>query len=167
MLQDFKETKHAIRQSVWRSAWNTIADFCFAKAEDEDRSGDNKQLTLFEMVDGHDVNAHTKSAARYSFWRTGSAVAAFTFCFCLLGAGFILVDYNTRRMGMGDASLRLDIVSEDSRIMINLLGRERAIEISDTVSRWAGRAYALLPPAWRCIQWLYEVFCSLTTAVFG
>lgn len=168
-MQDFKFSGLGKQPSSWRAAWHTFVGFCFGKADDEEApEQDIEQLTLFETESNKDEKQMpAKPRSRYSLWRMGSAAAAFTFCFCLVGAGFILVDYNTRSMGMGDASLRLDIVTDDNRIFINLFGRERAIEISDTISLWSGRIYALIPPTWRCVQWIYEGFCSLTSAIFG
>lgn len=79
-----------------------------------------------------------------------------TFCLLLLGAGFLIADYNTRQTETGAGSLRIDVSTQEGRVMLNLFGREKAVTVSDTVRDWAGRAWALAPAGWRAEAWLFE-----------
>lgn len=92
----------------------------------------------------------------FSRWRVFCSTAVLTFCVLLLGLGFIVVDYNTRRVGFGDSSLRIDVSTDEGKIMLNLLGREKAVQVSGEVQKWAGRIWNLLPPGIRTTFWIFE-----------
>lgn len=84
------------------------------------------------------------------------STAMLTFCLLILVFGFIVADYNTRRVGFGDSSIRIDVTEQDGRIMMNLLGREKVFQVSDTIQKWAGRVWNLLPPSARTAVWVFE-----------
>ena len=97
-----------------------------------------------------------KKKEKYRRLRAFCAAFTLTFCLLLLGLGFLVADYNTRQMGFGNGSLRLDISTQEGRLMLNLFGRERAVAVSDEVQDWAGRLWAPTPPAWRAEVWLFQ-----------
>lgn len=88
--------------------------------------------------------------------RAFCSTAILTFCMLLLVFGFVVADYNTRRVGFGDSSIRIDVTEQDGRIMMNLLGREKVFQVSDTIQKWAGRIWNLFPPSTRTIVWIFE-----------
>ncbi|MDD2361476.1 MAG: hypothetical protein PHH84_00740 [Oscillospiraceae bacterium] len=80
-------------------------------------------------------------------------------------AGFIIADYNSRRVGFGDGSLRLDISAQDGELIINAFGREKYFEIPDEVEKWTGRAWHILPPGVKAIFWMYEYECEASAQI--
>lgn len=92
----------------------------------------------------------------FSRLRIFCSTLVLTLCVLLLGLGFIVVDYNTRRVGFGSSSIRIDVTAGEDGIMINLLGREKAIQLSENTQKWAGRAWNLLPPGIRTTLWIFE-----------
>lgn len=92
----------------------------------------------------------------YPRLRIFCSTALLTLCIVLLGIGFIVVDYNTRRVGFGESSLRIDVSTQDGRIMMDLLGREKSVQISENVQKWAGRIWNLVPPNIRATSWIFE-----------
>ena len=98
---------------------------------------------------------HTKLPTRRA-WRAFWSAFMLTLCLLLLGSGFLVADYNTRRMGQGQASLRLDIAVQEQALELDLFGREQTIAWSDTVRDWAGRVWTLLPASLKWEMWLWE-----------
>ncbi len=97
-----------------------------------------------------------KKQEKYRRLRAFCAAFTLTFCLLLMGVGFLIADYNTRQVGFGSGSLRLDISTREGQVLLNLFGREQAVTISDEVQKWAGRLWALTPPAWRAEVWLLQ-----------
>ncbi|MDD2417802.1 MAG: hypothetical protein PHR24_03525 [Oscillospiraceae bacterium] len=79
-----------------------------------------------------------------------------SFFLLVMLAGFIIADYNSRRVGFGDESLRFDISAQQGQFTINMFGRESTFEISDEVSKWTGRVWHILPPGIRAAFWTFE-----------
>ena len=86
--------------------------------------------------------------------------AAFSLTLCLLGMGigFLVADYNTRRVTFGEGSLRISIQKlDDGRLSVGTWGQEPAVyEISDDMRAWSGRIWSMLPARWRVSTWLSE-----------
>lgn len=97
-----------------------------------------------------------KKKEKFRRLRVFCAAFTLTFCVLMLGVGFLVADYNTRQVGFGNGSLRLDVSTQEGRIMLNLFGREKAVTLSDEIQEWAGRVWALTPPAWRAEVWLFQ-----------
>ncbi len=95
------------------------------------------------------------------FWR-----AALT-CFFLLIliTGFIIADYNTRQVGFGSGSMRIEIFTKEDSVYVNMLGREQAYEMSEQLSKWTGRLWNVLPPVIRAMFWMFEGECVAATEV--
>ena len=84
-----------------------------------------------------------KKQEKYRRLRAFCAAFTLTFCLLLMGVGFLIADYNTRQVGFGSGSLRLDISTREGQVLLNLFGREQAVTISDEVQKWAGRLWLL------------------------
>ena len=93
-----------------------------------------------------------KNSRLRAFFTTGLA----TGFLLLLAAGILLVDYNTRLVGFGESSLRLDITEENGQVQLDLFGRKTEFTLSETVQDWADSAWTLLPPGLKTLFWLYE-----------
>ncbi len=97
-----------------------------------------------------------KKSGKYRRLRAFCAAFTLTLCLMALGAGFLIADYNTRRIGFGSGSLRLDVSTQEDRILLSLFGREKAVVLSEEVQEWAGRAWALAPAGWKAEVWLFQ-----------
>lgn len=94
-------------------------------------------------------------------WRGVRAFfTAFSLTLCLLGMGigFLVADYNTRRVTFGEGSLHINIQRlDDGRLSVAAWGKEPEVyEISDDVRAWSGRIWAMIPARWRVSTWLTE-----------
>lgn len=101
-------------------------------------------------------DAEAENEKSFPRLRVFCSTLVLTLCVLFLGLGFIVVDYNTRRVGLGSSSMRIDVTTQEGRIMINLLGREKAVQVSENAQKWAGRAWNLLPPSIRTTFWIFE-----------
>ena len=78
-----------------------------------------------------------RKTEKYRRLRAFCAAFTLTFSLLLLGAGFLVADYNTRQMGFGNGSLRLDVTTQEGKILLSLFGRERVVPLSKEVQEWA------------------------------
>ena len=95
------------------------------------------------------------------FFRT-----AFICCFLfILGAGFIIADYNTRRVGFGNGSMRLEVAANQDGVYINMFGRESTFIVPKEAGKWIGRVWNVLPPSVRAAFWLFEGECDAAAEI--
>ena len=82
------------------------------------------------------------------FRRLKAFGTAFCLTLCLLGmgAGFLVADYNTRKVTFGAAEARRAIPAPEP-------GRTALTEEEEA---WAGRVWTRLPARWRAAAWLTE-----------
>lgn len=111
------------------------------------------------------MKSNSKKGSKYPRLRAFCSAAALTSCLLLLGTGFLVADYNTRRIGTGDSCLRIDGTIQDGMITVNILGHMLKIELSEPVQAWAGRAWTLLSPGVRAVVWLYEAECEAVSGL--
>ncbi len=84
-------------------------------------------------------------------------VSAFTtFCILFMCAGFMIADYNSRKMGFGYGSLRIDVYAAEEQVKANILGRKQTLDITESTEKWAGRIWNLLPPGVRAVFWFLK-----------
>ena len=69
-----------------------------------------------------------------------------TCCLLLLGTGFLIADYNTRRMSFGDDELRI------GGVFLDMLPEET----DDAMQLWSGRLWTAIPARWRAFLWMTE-----------
>lgn len=69
-----------------------------------------------------------------------------TCCLLLLGTGFLVADYNTRRMSFGDNDLRI------GGVFLDMLPEET----DDAMQLWSGRLWTAIPARWRAFLWMTE-----------
>ena len=100
-----------------------------------------------------------KAKKKTRFRRLKAFGTAFSLTLCLLGlgAGFLIADYNTRRVAFGDSSVRVGYkMSEDGRLLVTAMGREMLMEVPEEVREWSGRLWTLVPARYRAAVWLTE-----------
>ena len=84
---------------------------------------------------------------------------SFTLTLCLLtmGIGFLVADYNTRRMAFGEDDLRTEVRRlEDGKLSVTSYGKETVLELPEEAREWSGRLWTMLPARWRASLWLTE-----------
>jgi hypothetical protein len=106
-----------------------------------------------------------KNKPRHPRLRVFFVTAFFTFMIFMMGMGFLIADYNSRKMAFGDGSLRIDIYAEKNSVTVNILGREQRLEIPEQAGRWAGRVWNLLPPAVRAAVWIFQGECDAVSEI--
>mgnify|MGYP006910869981 CR=1 FL=1 len=97
-----------------------------------------------------------KKKEKYRRLRAFCAAFTLTLSLLMLGAGFLVADYNTRRIGFGSGSLRLDVSTQEGRILLSLFGREKAVTLSREVQEWVGKVWTLAPAGWKAEVWLLQ-----------
>lgn len=108
-----------------------------------------------------------RKSVKYPRLRLFFLTCALSFFLLTMVAGFIIADYNTRSMGFGDASLCVDVYGQDNEITLNMLGRQRVLEIPETPGKWVGRIWNILPPGVRAMFWIFEGECEATYQIAG
>lgn len=105
----------------------------------------------------------TQIRPKRSWRRTRVFASTFvlTLCLLMMGAGFLVAGYNTRKMAFGEEELPLRYVEEGDRIVLRAAHREEPLELPGTTEPWAGRLWALLPARLRMILWMEEAECDL------
>ena len=93
------------------------------------------------------------------FRRLKAFGTAFTLTLCLLtmGIGFLIADYNTRRMAFGEDDLRTEVRRlDDGKLSVTSYGKETVLELPEEAQEWSGRLWTMLPARWRASLWLTE-----------
>ena len=80
-----------------------------------------------------------------------------TLCLLLLGGGFFVADYNTRRMAFGENTVRMEYGLENGQLVLHSWGNQEAGELPIEWQVWCARAWNLLPARWRAATWLNDV----------
>lgn len=106
-----------------------------------------------------------KNKSKRPHMRVFFLTAFITFLLFIMGAGFLIADYNSRKMAFGNGSLRIDVYTEKDLIYVNMLGREQKYVIHEQVSKWTGRIWNLLPPGVRAVFWVFESECDAVPEV--
>ena len=88
-----------------------------------------------------------------------------TLCVLILGVGFLVVEYNTRRTAFGPSNVRMDYEFEDGRLRILTPASEEPAELPEPVRAWAGRIWAALPARIRAAVWPTEAQQAAAPAV--
>lgn len=107
------------------------------------------------------LNKRNKKRNFRVFFKTASVL-------CLLlviAAGFIIADYNTRCVGMGNGSMRMEISLKRDSVYLNILGRERTFEVPDEISKWTGRIWNVMSPSVRAACWLFDGGCDAAARI--
>lgn len=97
-----------------------------------------------------------KKKEKYRRLRAFCAAFTLTLSLLMMGAGFLIADYNTRQIGFGSGSLRLDVSTQEGRILLSLFGREKAVALSREVQEWVGKVWTLAPAGWKAEVWLLQ-----------
>ena len=99
------------------------------------------------------------SKPRPKFRRLRAFASAFmlTLCLLLLGGGFFVADYNTRRMAFGENTVRMEYGLENGQLVLHSWGNQEAGELPIEWQVWCARAWNLLPARWRAATWLNDV----------
>ena len=93
------------------------------------------------------------------FRRLKAFGTAFTLTLCLLtmGIGFLVADYNTRRMAFGEEELRTEIRRlDDGTLSLTAFGEKTILELPEDAQAWSGRLWTMLPARWRAALWVTE-----------
>ena len=100
-----------------------------------------------------------KTPKRNRFRRLKAFGTAFSLTLCLLtmGLGFLLADYNTRRVAFGEDSLRTEFRRrDDGKVSVTAFGEETVLELPEEAQMWVGRLWTMLPARWRAAAWVTE-----------
>ena len=89
-------------------------------------------------------------------FRTFCAAFMLTLCLLLLGCGFLVVEYNTRRTAFGDTRLHPTVEMQDGRLMARTADDETAPALPEWAENVVGRAWTLVPARIRAAAWLNE-----------
>lgn len=100
--------------------------------------------------------AKEKKRSKRSGLRLFFMTAWVSFCILILAAGFLIADYNTRRIGFSDGSMRVEAYAQKDELVLNMFGREHSARIPDSFEKWAGRVFNILPPSVRAAFWIFE-----------
>ena len=89
-------------------------------------------------------------------FRTFCSAFMLTLCLLMLGCGFLVVEYNTRRTAFGDSRLQLEVRMEEGRLVTHTPAADTAYLLPEWAEDWAGRAWTLVPARIRAAAWLSE-----------
>lgn len=88
-----------------------------------------------------------------------------TLCVLILGVGFLVVEYNTRRTAFGPSNVRMDYEFEDGKLRILTPASEEPAELPEPIRVWAARIWAALPARIRAAVWPAEAQQAAAPAV--
>lgn len=97
----------------------------------------------------------SKKASRRR-WRAFGSTFMLTLCLLILGTGFLVAEYNTRRTAFGDARMQMEYRIKDGKVMLSTPSAETEYTLPAWVKDWTGRAWTLLPARIRAAAWFTE-----------
>ena len=106
-----------------------------------------------------EVKAVQRKKKNNRFRRLKAFGTAFTLTLCLLtlGMGFLIADYNTRKVAFGEDNLRTEFRRLDNgKVSVTAFGEETVLELPEEMQKWSGRLWTMLPARWRATAWITE-----------
>lgn len=89
-------------------------------------------------------------------WRVFGGTFMTTFCLLLLGAGFLVVDYNTRLVTTGGEDTPLPYRMKDGLIRVENPENRELLTLPPSYAAWVERAWSVLPARWRAAAWVIQ-----------
>lgn len=98
-----------------------------------------------------------KKKNRFRRWKAFGTAFTLTLCLLTLGLGFLIADYNTRKVAFGEDSVRTEFRRLDNgKLSVTALGEETVLELPEEAQKWSGRLWTMLPARWRATAWITE-----------
>ena len=88
--------------------------------------------------------------------RAFCSVFMLTMCLLLLGCGFLVAEYNTRRTAFGETRLQLPYEFRDGKIVARTAEDEEATALPDWAQELAGYGWRLIPARSRAAALITE-----------
>ena len=97
-----------------------------------------------------------KPKPKFRRLRAFAAACMLTLCLLLLGGGFFVADYNTRRMAFGENTVRMEYGLENGQLVLRSWGEQESWELPTEWQTRCAQAWNLLPARWRAAMWLSD-----------